>query len=347
MTPRALIPVLLLPLAGCATFVHSELDDGTKEGIRYSLPVPFLQVTPKPDGTIENSIVYLPDPQSTYVLRTKSLVSSYTLDVQLQNQMLKSVSLSSKSDAVAVALADSAANVAKTRIEADAKAEEESKKVDAAAAKALADAELAVRVANSKLKVLTDNKASADSILTAKIEKEAAIIKRDALLKGMSDANTGLEAANAPDASKSGKGKVVVGPLLFRIVPDGKGVKLIAAKGPTAFVTSDTPRALARFDVQPSGLIIVKADSNGVFQFDLTVNRTVEIEQPNIYAIANPGAALVSMRPSASKKADTVGSKVTITLDPKTPAGDYLILQPMTPIGTDTVGQQIEIRVIR
>jgi hypothetical protein len=71
-TARILV-LVTLALGGCATFVESERATPTSEGLRYSLPAPFLMVTPKPDGTLDVTTVNLPDPDNTYTLRTKSL----------------------------------------------------------------------------------------------------------------------------------------------------------------------------------------------------------------------------------------------------------------------------------
>ena len=328
----ALLP-LALYLSGCATFIHSELDDGSKPGLRYSLPVTFLLVTPKPDGTLQNDILYLPDPDNTYVLRTKSLISSYTLDVQLDHQMLKSVSLSSKSDAVAAVLAESASNVAKARIEADAKADLAAKTADAEAAKALAEADLAVQVGQAKLDALTVANVSSDLILAAQIDVDQAKVKKKALEKSRDRASGNLASANAPGAAGQPNSRMAAGPMLFRIVPDGKGVKLVAVKGPNQFATGFVAAALNPVTMTPNGTIPVQPDAaTHKTVLEVSINRTISaVNMAQVFKKIDPNTVLPGIDPAIKLAPDANGTKLSIEIPSVLAAGDYLIVLDLSP----------------
>lgn len=341
---RLLGPLLaVLTLSGCATFVEGQKATTGGEGLRYSLPAPFLMVVPKPDGTLSVSTVMLPDPDNTYSLKTKSFISSYTLDVQLENQMLKSVSLSPKSDAVAAAAVGSLANYRKAKIDAEAKAEEDAKKEDASAAKAIGDAKLALDLANGKVKVLEDNGGSAEKILEAKVAVGDAQIKYDALVKAQQSSGRRMSSADAPGADKGG-GPVAAGAMLFRIVPEGKGVKLVAVRGPTMFATATTAMGPAVFS--PKGPLDF-TDANGVLKREITYGRALsDITSVSLVSSTDVTKPL-DLKPTVNVVAGAAPAKITITLAKGTPPGAYGLAMTLVFPDGSTSSELIDVNVVK
>ena len=95
---------LSMALTSCAYMTVSRVDlDAEKpvSGLRYSLPKPFIQVVPQADGTVNVSVVYLPDSKNTYAIDTTSFMSSYAFQVSLdQNGLLNAVEFKQNTSAV-------------------------------------------------------------------------------------------------------------------------------------------------------------------------------------------------------------------------------------------------------
>lgn len=109
---RALIAILIaLVLTSCACItVEKVKDSDATSGIRYSLPKPFIQVVPQADDTILVSVVYLPDKDNTYAIRTKSFMSSYSYQVTVnQNGTLSAFEYKQETSVVGQQVAASAA----------------------------------------------------------------------------------------------------------------------------------------------------------------------------------------------------------------------------------------------
>ena len=171
-------------MAGCATFVDSDIATDDEKGYVYYLPLPVIVVTPQTDGTATVEVEYLPDESKAYTLRARSLVSSYTLDVQTTNGMLKTVSLDADTAQVAKTAIDAAATVADKAYTA-AKAERDKEDADRKAREAK-ERELrqAVAVAKQELRTLeTLSTDAANGITAAKItEAKLAVIKTETIL---------------------------------------------------------------------------------------------------------------------------------------------------------------------
>ena len=78
-----LFPVALV-LTGCANLTVTHVtpqNTNTVQGIRYYLPKPYLQVTPKSDGTVSVTVIYLPDTSHEYAVDTSSWASSYSFQI--------------------------------------------------------------------------------------------------------------------------------------------------------------------------------------------------------------------------------------------------------------------------
>lgn len=81
---------------GCATTnlqVAKVTPGSSPDGIRYSLPQPFLLVTPNPsgDGGFEAKVVYLPDESQTYAIDANTRRGKYTLDVSVADGLLSKI----------------------------------------------------------------------------------------------------------------------------------------------------------------------------------------------------------------------------------------------------------------
>jgi hypothetical protein len=108
----SLVVGLALLAAGCAeinvTKVTRSNDEKTK-GIRYALPKPILQVSPRPDGTVAVDVVYLPDLNNTYAVDTWGWLSSSTFQVTLDSGgLLSAIEFKQNTSAVGQQVATSA-----------------------------------------------------------------------------------------------------------------------------------------------------------------------------------------------------------------------------------------------
>ena len=95
--------ILILILQGCISTatVQSTKTNPEAKGIRYSLPSPFILVTPATDGTVEVKTVFLPDPDHEYAIHTDSYLASHGQTVTLDGAFLQKFSFSEKDLALA------------------------------------------------------------------------------------------------------------------------------------------------------------------------------------------------------------------------------------------------------
>jgi len=319
-------------VCGCSTFVSGEKAGQGKQGIQYSLPIPVVRVTPQPDGTMDVQVEMLPDPDNTYVLQTSTFLSSYTLDVVRENGMLKSVSLDAKADGVAQALAEARANLIKTRAEAEEKARETADKAAKEKAGAIDAAKAELLVAQTKLKTLEaapQGVVSAAAMLEAQVAVAVAQAKLDALLGSAGGAGTASfnVAAGQPDQ------KVSAAPVLFRVVPNLQtgGVTMVAFEGVERFLPTSTA-AIKPDDKKVPDLRVV-LEGSGVlakgkpYELRLEVNRavtSVDVKKSTLTAIASGDFSNRITNINSNPKGDGA-TILLVTLDPKTPAGSYLL----------------------
>lgn len=104
MKTKMLCFAVAIFLASCTQVTVKRIDpsgEGSKEGIRYSLPKPFILVTPSHDGSVAVEVMMMPDPDNTYAIASHSFLSTYALDIGVQKGMLKRVG--SKIDSTQVA----------------------------------------------------------------------------------------------------------------------------------------------------------------------------------------------------------------------------------------------------
>src|SRR6185295_1037732 len=112
--------VLLTALHGCVTTVDVEKFTGTQDGFRYSLPQPYILVTPRADGGIDVQPLVLPDSANEYVARPTSFLSTCKFEISVEKNLLKAVTANQDATAVAAALATDAGAVAKAQLDRQA-----------------------------------------------------------------------------------------------------------------------------------------------------------------------------------------------------------------------------------
>jgi hypothetical protein len=87
-------------------------------GLRYSLPKPFLLVTPnaKGDGAFTAEVIYLPDENATYAIDASTRRGKYSLDVQVKDGLLAKVAWTAANAAVAAESAPVAGELVKAQL---------------------------------------------------------------------------------------------------------------------------------------------------------------------------------------------------------------------------------------
>lgn len=154
MSRLSLVCALGVVIAGCSTLSVTKIDpdDTETKGVRFSLPRPYLLVTPKPDGTIEVKDVYLPDPQATFAADAASYMATHTLDLELSEGVLTIATWKADTTGVVAQALETGSTVAKTMLEEQAKAEAAGGAERVSAQKAEADAADGLRVAEAVAK---------------------------------------------------------------------------------------------------------------------------------------------------------------------------------------------------
>ena len=109
---------------------ENSITTGKANGYYYSLPIPYVVVKPKGDGTMDVAVEYLPDPDHQYAVNGWTFFGNQTITVEVEdNGLLKKIVWDADDTAVAAQLAGSAGVVgaAKITAEGEAKKEEASK----------------------------------------------------------------------------------------------------------------------------------------------------------------------------------------------------------------------------
>jgi hypothetical protein len=251
----------LFLLAGCITTVTSRREAPGMEGQGYALPLPLIEVIPQADGTLAVAVKYVADPNNRYVISASSFLSSYTLDVQTDDDgLLKSVSLDAKSAEVAADLLKAAGEVRKAELAAKAKDEDEAATAATAANKTLNDAQLALNKADAKLQTLIElakdpnNKIEPKDVVAAQVAVVEARVTRDAAAAAVAKSAD----KSAMDAGNGGFSQAW-GPVYYRVAvkPDAHGkplsVKLIPATFPALVGGAPKPSAQLAFDTSEVG----------------------------------------------------------------------------------------------
>jgi hypothetical protein len=319
-------------LAGCTRLNVTKISDhatNQSAGIRYSLPKPYIQVTPQGDGSVVADIVYLPDPENSYVIDGKSYLAFHSLNISTEEGLLKKIVWTGDSSAVFAQGVSSGAAVAEKNIASDAKsAAERDTKVESAQ-KAVDEAQLAVDMAASDLELLVANNASADAILKAKVALNEAQLKLAAARKKVNVA-AGNARADSPEMKERTKN---AGPVLFaineRLNSSGSPtVVLVAAKqnsqdqpsyvaDPPFRPAPDGPKDIELF---PKGMEGLRPDKDGNMQLLIIANSPISEVDRTASVLELKGAGKKQLPPISIETPTTI--RVALS---GTPPGEYTL----------------------
>jgi len=254
------VSATLLLSSACAStqLAVRKVEDGTKEpnGIRYSLPKPFLLVTPSPsgDGSLKVDVIYLPDTSNTYAIDGRTKRGKYELSVNVKDGLLSKIAWSQKDAALAAESIRVATEVARGELERQQdeekerakQAEDERKAADEEIRKLqseLDEKELALQLATLEVQSVQaavdqgDQSAAARTALRkAQLARDQARVARDFAQAQLAKARARLEAlpSGFEDATRrplpNPNQSLFWSPVLYEIVDDGKVVKLKAVE---------------------------------------------------------------------------------------------------------------------
>lgn len=299
----ALLAITLPLLGGCVSIVTNKPATNTDEGLRYSLPVPVLQVTPQPDGTMAIEVLYLPDPKNTYVVSASSFIGSYTLDVKTNNGLLDTVSFSPDSTGVATQAITSYGEISKAKIEAAAKADADAAKKADDKAKAAATAAQALTDAKTTLAVAT---AKRDKLIELGAQKEDSnLIGAELAIVEAQQRFIALQSAAAAEASSGAMNKaantpknftMAAGTIFYRMVPSDDNSGRVDLIPDAAQVKAETSKPVKATPKKPDlafslvGPPVIRSDKNGL-------SLKIRANQP-IYEIVDKDVSLETVSPS-------------------------------------------------
>ena len=180
------IPVMLI-LSGCTYLTVTKVLPNSDtlaiegEGQRFSLPKPYIQVTPKEDGSVSAEIIYLPDPEHSYIIKSFSFFASDALEVSTEDGIIKSINWTGDSSAVVADAIASGGTAASGILQAEQTKKAEQKAKEDTASKAVDDAQLEFELAQSTLAFHTANEPPrSDKIKEATLALQAAALKLSA-----------------------------------------------------------------------------------------------------------------------------------------------------------------------
>jgi hypothetical protein len=257
----AFLSLLLLSACASTQLTVRKVQDGAKEpnGIRYSLPKPFLLVTPSPsgDGSLKVDVIYLPDTSNTYAIDGRTKRGKYELSVNVKDGLLSKIAWSQKDAALAAESVRVATEVAQGQLERQQDEEKEQAKQADAERKAadeeirklqaeLDEKELALQLATLEVQSAQaavdqgDQSAAARTALRkAQLARDQARAVRDFAQAQLAKARARLEAlpSGFEDATRrplpNPNQSLFWSPVLYEIVDDGKIVKLKAVEWKT------------------------------------------------------------------------------------------------------------------
>jgi hypothetical protein len=203
--------VLSFALSGCADFTVTRVTPGNAnyvKGVRYYLPKPFLLAVPQSNGTVQVSVVYLPDTSKEYAIDSSSgLFSSYSVQALTDpSGILTGVQYSADTTAVgAQAAATAGAVVAQVYNYRAAQASAVQTQVNSAQT-ALITAQANYQAAAAQLNADTQNAASVTPTVVATIipADNAAVAQALAKLQIQQTALLQVEATNQAATATAG-----------------------------------------------------------------------------------------------------------------------------------------------
>lgn len=359
--PRVLLVAVAASCAGCVSVIEAERFTGTQPGLRYSLPRPYVLVTPRQDGGIDVQPIMLPDSDSEYVVRSWTFLATHKFDLTFERGLLTSLGSVQDSAQVAAKLAENAAAVSKARIEAQATAAKEAAGSQAEAQEALSTALLELRQAREELKVLEAAVPPADpkAILEARVKVARAQAKHASL------SESGSAASNR--AARSAAGNMVQkgaawGPMLYAVIqsPDGRSVELRAVEPQRMFGTVTVPKADAVANEQANAAVIkyslktqspVAPGPDGRFTVQIATDTKVSRIVADRMRLGNVQSGIVYASPQhfAAELIDD-GRIIELQINKSVPSGFYQISPAAITGSNDTqpaVGETLKFELRR
>jgi hypothetical protein len=308
---------------GCVSYLTVEKAGKETEGIRYSLPQPFLLVKPVQTGGIEIEVVYLPDPSNEYAIESRSFLSATKFDVTLEKGLLKQVVFNPDASAVARQLVESAGNVGKAELEAHAEAEKKRAEVKAVARQKALDARGEVLKAQEKLDRLNELKKQGVAGLDDEIKKaQIALVEAQAAAAKAEDAArmSGFNVAKEEASAKSELPQAW-GPVLFRIIDSETGVELRAVDSQRFFDTykpeTKTDPRIPSLQISGSATLQpVGGKIEFVVESDLPLDDVMDVDLLDSNNNDTNRVLTYSLQTDSKKK-------IVVNLDRSTPQGRY------------------------
>ena len=343
-----------LMLSACTTVIGVEKVNGPtdeKKGLRFALPAPFLLVTPRPDGGIDVEVKYFPDPENEYAIHTWSLMSAYTLEVNLEGGLLKDVTYKPNDSAVVARLVESAGKVTEAKFQTEAAAEKAKAERVASARTAARKAEDEVAAIEAELRTLEDlqkeGKDVSAKITDARIRLAVAKARAESARAGVAVAVD--SSFNVPHDPKSPTSfPVAWGAVLYRIVETPQGVALRRIADQKEFETArrpemtPSPQARVIFRIEGSG--VVTPDKEKLLRLTIKGSSAVQevLDDARLYDstgsdVAGQFKPLLTLQPG--------GSAVVVDFNSGTPTGEYrLSFGAKTTAGGSAITQRQEVR---
>lgn len=322
----------VLAVAGCTTTLSGGKAKGETAGLVYYLPAPHLYLSPQADGSVVLEVKYLPDPTNAYTLQLDSYLSKATFEVGTSNGLLSTVNLNADTSEVAASAVAAATEIRKAHItaaqtkDAARKTQEDAKRTAVkAAADAVTDQRDKVALLQDKQKFYEKNppkEGSGVDLLELKLELSQEKLKltqleaRLGLVKGAS-----TSAFNEPGAVVASAEGVAYGPMLFRMLQDGDGVKLVAVEDQITLGTPKSVAASSSVKATPAKIVIRPRDvlRDAVIDFSEAVVITAgsaKVVNPALGAAAPPVVPNGQLSSSLSQDAKKLTIRLPSTLVP-------------------------------
>lgn len=338
----SVIMAMILCGGGCTVCDVKKVDPNAPAalappGVRYSLPKPFLQVTPAGDGSVSVNVVYLPDPNNTYAVNAQSYMAAHTLEVALDNSgVLTKVNFAPDTSAAASQAATSAGNVASSFESAASQQASAEQTKTAAAQQAVQQAQATVNQDQAKLDEIRQLNAAGAKPPIDENQPQIDLAAAQAALKSAQQALARLTAAggNAGGGGAAAAGAPgarpaywvnVYGPVLYSIdaQPNG-GVSLtpvqISGAAQAQYDTTTRPTASDAPTLSAPPTISLGGNPNA--QFDITSSKPITAVNP-----ANSGLVLAAPpAPPVSKPLPTLtlvnSNQIHVAMNPAV-VGNY------------------------
>jgi hypothetical protein len=341
--------------AACTTTMSGGKAGPVAEGLVYYLPAPHLYLSPQADGSVVVEVKHLPDPSNAYTLKINSYFSNATFEVGTHNGLLTTVNLDVDTSGVAASAVTAATDIQKARMTSDKeketarKTQEDAKRTAVkAAAEAVTTQRETVALLEAKRKFYTDNPPKAGSAVDLQaldleiLQERLKLTQLEARLGLVKDKST--SAFNDPGQVVTSIQGTAHGPLLFRMLQDGEGVKLVAVGDQITVATPQAAAGASSVKATPAKIVIRKADAQRDVAIDfsqpvqLTAGST-KLMDPALGVSASP--VVPSDRLATSLSADN--KRLTIKLLDTPQKGHYRIDVEVT--GPSKLRQQIGIPI--